>query len=94
MGTGNGDWTPVPGVHDGDEGRPAFALLTLEVDGEVFTVGQAADGGWAYEWLSGPNEGYGFGISGPPNPSTQEHCDAIRGFLSMIDPATGYIGDE
>ena len=94
MGTGNGDWTPVPGVYDGDEGHPGPVLLTLEVDGEVFTVRQAADGGWAFEWLSGPNEGYGFGINGPPNPSTEEHRDAIRGFLSMIDPATGYIGDE
>ena len=47
-----------------------------------------------HDWLSGPNDGYGFGSSGPPHRSPEEHREHIRAFLSMIDPATGYIGDD
>ena len=52
------------------------------------------DGGTAYDWLSGPNEGYGFGSSGTPDRPVQEHREHIRVFLAMIDPDTGYIGDD
>ena len=76
-----------------DRGRPGPALFTLDVDGERFAIRRAGDGGTAYDWLSGPNEGYGFGSSGPPNRPVEEHRDSIRVFLSMIDPDTGYIGD-
>lgn len=89
-----GGWTAVPAVYDGLEGRPGPVLLTIEVDGEQFTVRRSGDGGSAYEWLSGPNEGYGFATSGSATSSTTEHREAIRSFLSMIDPATGYIGDD
>ncbi len=69
-------------------------LYTLDVDGELFAIRRAADGGTAYYWLSGPNEGYGFGSSGTPSRSAKEHRDCIRTFLAMIDPTTGYIGDD
>jgi hypothetical protein len=41
----------------------------------------------------GPDKGYGFGSSGTPNRSVEEHRESIRAFLAMIDPDTGYIGD-
>ena len=69
-------------------------LFTLRVDGEMFAVRRAAGGGTHYNWLSGPNKGYGFGSSGAPTRSPGEHREHIRTFLAMIDPATGYIGDE
>ena len=59
-----------------------------------FTIRQAGDGGTAYDWLSGPNKGYGFGSSGTPNRSVEEHREGIRAFLAMINPNTGYIGDD
>jgi hypothetical protein len=58
------------------------------------SIRRAGDGGTAYDWLIGPNEGYGFGSSGTPNRPVQEHRDSIRAFLAMIDPDTGYIGDD
>ena len=69
-------------------------LFTLDVDGEVFAVRRSGDDGWSYEWSSGPNEGYGFAVGGPPIRSQDEHGQHIRGFLAMIDPETGYIEDE
>jgi hypothetical protein len=89
-----GDQVAVPGIYRGSEGRPGPMLLTLDVDGEVFTVRRAADGGTAYDWLSGPNDGYGFGSSGLPIRSAEEHRESIRIFLAQIDPATGYIGPD
>jgi hypothetical protein len=84
----------VPGVCRGPEANPGPVLFTLDVDGEVFTVRQGTGGGFAYEWVSGPNPGYGFGTSGPPSRTADEHRDDIRGFLAMIDPATGFIADD
>ena len=69
-------------------------LFTLDVDGERFAIRRAGDGGTAYDWLSGPNKGYGFGSSGPPNRSVEEHGESIHAFLAMIDRNTGYIGDD
>ena len=69
-------------------------LFTLDVDGERFAVRELGDGGTAYDWLSGPNKGYGFASSGTPNRSAEEHQESIRVFLAMIDPGTGYIGDD
>ena len=71
-------------------------LFTLDVDGERFAIRRAAWGqsGTAYDWLSGPNEGYGFGSSAPPDRSMEEHRESIRVFLAMIDPNTGYIADD
>jgi hypothetical protein len=89
-----GDRLAVPAVYQGVEGRPGSVLSTIEVDGELFALRRATDGGTAYDWLSGPNEGYGFGSSGPLHCSSEEHREHIRAFLSMIDSATGYIGDD
>ena len=69
-------------------------LFTLDVDGERFAIGHAEHGGTTYDWLSGPNKGYGFASSGTPNRSVEEHQESIRVFLAMIDPNTGYIGDD
>jgi len=69
-------------------------LFTLDVNGERFAIRQADDGGTAYDWLSGPNKGYGFASSGPPNRSMEDHRESIRAFLAMINPNTGYIGED
>jgi hypothetical protein len=69
-------------------------LFTLDVDGQRFAIRRSGDGGPAYDWLSGPNRGYGFGSSGIPDRSAEEHRESIRAFLAMIDPDTGYIGDD
>ena len=68
----------------------------MEVDGEVFGVSASPTGHDVYDWLSGPNAGYGFSSwSSDRSPSTMtDHEDAIRDFLSAIDPETGYIGDD
>jgi hypothetical protein len=44
--------------------------------------------------LSGQNKGYGFSSSGTPNRSVEEHRESIRVSLAMINPNTGYIGDD
>lgn len=67
-------------------------LFTLHVDGEVFAV-RGHDYGTDYDWISGPNKGYGFGSSARDMPE-EWHRDQIRGFLGMIDPSTGYIEDD
>jgi hypothetical protein len=59
-----------------------------------FAIRRAGGGGTAYDWLSGPNQGHGFGSSGTPNRSVREHRGSIRAFLAMIDPNSGYIGDD
>jgi hypothetical protein len=68
--------------------------FTLEVDGELFAVRPDEHGGSDYTWLSGPNEGYGFGESPTPNRSLEEHRESIRIFLAQVDPATGYIEQD
>ena len=87
------DPSAVPAVYRGTVGTPGPVLFTLEVDGERFAVREFGDGGTAYDWLSGPNKGYGFASSGTANRSAEEHRESIRVFLAMIDPSTGYIGD-
>jgi hypothetical protein len=84
----------VPAVYPGTAGRPRPVLLTLDVDGEQFAIGQGEDGCTSYDWLSGPNKGYGFGSSGSPSRSVEEHKESIRVFLAMVDPNTGYIEDD
>jgi hypothetical protein len=77
--SGDGDGPPVvPTEYRGIEVRPGPVLFTLDVDGERFAVRRAGDGGTAYDWLSGPNKGYGFGSSGTPNRSAEEHRESIR----------------
>ena len=91
---GDGGASVVPGVDGGPESVPGPVLFILDVDGERFAVRRASDGGTAYDWLSGPNRGYGFGSSGTPHRSRESHRESIRTFLAQIDPATGYIGDD
>ena len=77
-----------PGVE-----RDTDVTLTLEVDGEMFSLRQDESDGNAYPWLSGPNPGYGFSSAsadGLPS-SLDDHEEAIRNFLSHVDPDTGYI---
>jgi hypothetical protein len=93
-GGGSDDPLAIPDVYRGTEGKPGPVLFTLEVDGERFAIRQGGYGGTNYDWLSGPNKGYGFASSGTPNRSVEEHEESIRVFLSMIDPNTGYIGDN
>ena len=74
-----------------DAGAPS---VTLEVDGEVFSIRPDKHGGTDYTWLSGPNPGYGFGISPARNLSLDEHRDNIRDFLVDIDPTSGYLREN
>jgi hypothetical protein len=84
----------VPAVYRGIAASPGPVLFTIDVDCERFAIRRAGDGGTAYDWLSGPNEGYGFASSRNPDRPVEEHRESIRAFLAMIDPSTGYIGDD
>lgn len=72
----------------------AATAHTLEVDGEVFSV-SVDQGGTHFEWVSGPNPGYGFTVGPTPAGavSLDEHQAMIRDFLAQVDPVTGYIED-
>ena len=74
--------------------EPAPVLLTLHVDSEVFTLRAAEHGGTHYDWVSGPNPGYGFTCSAPPDVPEAEHRDAVRSFLAQVDPRTGYLAED
>ena len=67
----------------------------VAVDGEVFDVVGRPDhpGQYDYAWTSGPNPGYGFSsASSDGRLSTMaDHEEAIRNFLSQVDPETGFI---
>jgi hypothetical protein len=92
---GDGDSpSAVPAVFCGAEEGPGPVLFTLQADGERFAIRGTGDGGTAYDWLSGPHKGYGFASSGSPHRPVEEHQESIRAFLAMIDPDTGYIGDD
>jgi hypothetical protein len=67
--------------------------LTIEVDGEAFEFRPDGRGGTHYDWLSGPNDGYGFTTSPTEGSSLDDHRGFIRNFLGQIDPAAGVIGD-
>lgn len=94
MPSGEQDKEPVPGLDVGLEGRQGRLLYTLEVDGEVFEVRRSRSGGTNYDWISGRNEGYGFGTSAGGNLSELHHRVSIRNFLGLIDPATGFITED
>jgi hypothetical protein len=69
--------------------------VRVTVDEEVFDVMTQPDhpGAYHYAWISGPNPDYGFSsASSDRRPSTMvDHEEAIRNFLSLVDPETGYI---
>jgi hypothetical protein len=77
-----------------DEGDGETLVVRLSVDGEVFEVRPGDSGGTHYDWVSGPNRSYGFSSSEEFAMSEESHRDSIRSFLSMIDPATGYLPDD
>lgn len=51
------------------------------VDGEEFSVCEDGRDGTSYTWLSGPNDGYGFGSSPTGGFDEDDHVAAIRTFL-------------
>jgi hypothetical protein len=70
----------------------------LRVDGDVFDVAYdpTQPGTFHYTRLAGPAPGYGFSSQqfDHAGSTTAEHVKAIRSFLDMMDPATGYIEDD
>ena len=64
------------------------------VDGETWVVRHRTNdpGTYDFDWVSGPNEGYGFALYSPDRSekTTGELDEEIRRFLSEIDPETGY----
>ena len=77
-------------------GYPAPAYLAVVDCGDivaVVTTQPDRPGQYHYAWISGPNPDYGFSsASSDGRPSTMvDHEEAIRNFLSLVDPETGYI---
>lgn len=85
---------------------PDGAGQRLTVDGEVFGVRSNDTGGHHFDWVSGPNPGYGLSTGGPmvlmpvgedavvrAEEDETLFTRQIREFLAQIDPVTGYIGD-
>lgn len=70
-------------------------LGNFTVDGETFAVRRCdEDRSTQYDWVSGPNDGYGFNTFGSSEPlSHGQRVACIRDFLAGIDPATGYLRD-
>lgn len=93
--------TPLPRTHQRQNHLVEdSAGQIVEVDGETFAVRRSASSpGFDFDWLSGPNPDYGFSSGLGRQPARGEidlggpwFVDSIRQFLSMVDPATGYIG--
>lgn len=76
--------------------EPATSDRQLTVDGEQFRIRQTGRREYHYDWLTGPNPGYGFaGGTYPSSTLTDEdHIEAIRDFLAEIDPETGYLSED
>jgi hypothetical protein len=70
---------------------------TVIVDGETFLVSPrpTAPGTYDFDWTSGPNDGYGFALSGGWGQvrSPEDIREDVRNFLDQIDPDTGYLAD-
>ena len=75
---------------------PEEGPLRVVVDGEDFDVTTSGYGRYHYAWVSGRNRDYGFNsfTSDRSALPAAHHARSIRGFLGMIDPATGYIEDD
>lgn len=75
--------------------------LELIVDGFAFSVAYDASQPGTYHYTrlpgapGGPAVDYGFtsGRSDRQRESTEAHIEAIQDFISVVDPATGYIED-
>ncbi|MFK5636084.1 hypothetical protein [Ornithinimicrobium sp. LYQ103] len=85
------DAAAEPGVYTVPDTSATAPALTLDVEGEVFEVRADGRRGTEYVWSSGPNPGYGFGLSPTPDMSLEEHRENVRNFLAEIDPATGCL---
>jgi hypothetical protein len=76
-------------------GSAAEPPVRICVDGEDFEITTSPErpGQYHYDWVSGPNTGYGFSsASSDGRPSTlDDHEEAIRNFLGQVDPETGFI---
>jgi hypothetical protein len=91
--SGTGGWAPLAALPDVARDRDATDSTRLTCDGEVFELRSDGSRGTRYTWLTGPNPGYGF-TAGPTVDDVEQHLANIRGFLTMIDPETGYIEDD
>jgi hypothetical protein len=71
--------------------------VMMTVDGQDFRIGARAEepGVYDFDWLNGPHD-YGFGSAKSDGSAMTlpEMEKAIRGFLTQIDPTTGYIEDQ
>ncbi len=67
------------------------------VDGERWVVKQRRDepGTYDFDWISGPNEGYGFAsaMSDRSELTPAQIEESIKDFMKGIDPDTGYLAD-
>jgi hypothetical protein len=78
--------TPAPGLDP----------VELVVDGERFVVTRRAGSSGTYDfaWTSHPaSYGFTIGSNADWHPNRAELAEQIRGFLSDIDPKTGYLRD-
>ena len=77
---------------------PSPDRFRLTVDGDVFDVAYdpTQPGAYHYTRLTGPAPGYGFisRRSDHVRSTTVEHVEAIRSFLDVVDPVTGYMTDS
>lgn len=86
--------------NDGEEASPDH--LDLTVDGMTFSVAYDPSQPGTYHYTrcagipGGPAVGYGFSSrrSDHQRSTTAAHVEAIRDFIGMVDPVTGYIEDE
>jgi plasmid stability protein len=79
----------------GTESSPDRLRLTVDEVVEV-AYDPAQPGAYHYTRLTGPAPGYGFSVrrSDHARSTTAEHVERIRGFLSEVDPTTGYLEDD
>ncbi|UMG93165.1 hypothetical protein [Nocardioides sp. TF02-7] len=89
---GDPDPGAEPGLTPAAEETPVEAIV--EVDGERFSFQPDGSSGTHYTWLTGPDPDYGFSSSPTTGWTAHQHVANIRDFLSQIDPATGYLGEE
>lgn len=69
---------PVPGLDAGPNAEPGRLMFKLDDGGEVFEVRLGHSGGTNSDWISGPNEGDGFGSSAPADRPEGQHRESIR----------------
>lgn len=83
----------APGIDPSTRLADTAPEFVLDVDGEVFEVRRHGSG-TSYDWVSGPNDQYGFSGSGSLDRPLEEHREHVRAFLAGIDPATGFLADD